>query len=130
MPEYYHVANLGGSMRLGLWPCELVEGTRTSEAYGTTRVDERHRHRMEFNNKYRDILRAQGMSLSGLSPDAKLVEIIELEGHPWFVGSQFHPEFRSRPNRPHPLFRGLMAAAVRYAEGRTVAPASVPEVTG
>ena len=84
---------------------------------------------MEFNNKYRDIFRSQGMIFSGMSPDGELVEMIELEAHPWFVGSQFHPEFGSRPNRPHPLFRGLMAAAVRYAEGRPGMPALAPEVT-
>ena len=128
MPEYYDVANMGGSMRLGLWACELAEGTATRKVYGTPRIEERHRHRMEFNNRYRDIFRSQGMTFSGVSPDGKLVEIIELKGHPWFVGSQFHPEFGSRPNRPHPLFRGMMAAAVRYTEGRPRMPTLAPEV--
>ncbi len=122
MPGYYDVSEMGGSMRLGLWPCELVEGTLVREAYGQASVKERHRHRMEFNNKYRRLLRAEGMTFSGLSPDSKLVEIIEFEGHPWFVGSQFHPEFASRPNRPHPLFTGLLRAAVRHAEGRHAVP--------
>lgn len=130
MQEYYDVANMGGSMRLGLWPCELVANTRAREAYGVPTVQERHRHRMEFNNKYRDLLRAHGMVFSGLSPDGKLVEIIELENHPWFVGSQFHPEFASRPNRPHPLFRGLLKASIRHAEGRVSIPALTPEVAG
>ena len=123
MSEYYDVANLGGSMRLGLWPCDLVEGTLVQRAYGADRIEERHRHRMEFNNKYRDILRSQGLVFSGVSPDGKLVEIVELESHPWFVGSQFHPEFASRPNRPHPLFREFVAAALRQVEGRKLAPA-------
>lgn len=130
MQEYYDVANMGGSMRLGLWPCELVANTRAREAYGVPTVQERHRHRMEFNNKYRDLLRAHGMVFSGFSPDGKLVEIIELENHPWFVGSQFHPEFASRPNRPHPLFRGLLKASIRHAEGRVSIPALTPEVAG
>ena len=130
MPEYYDVANMGGSMRLGLWPCELVAGTRAREAYGVSAVQERHRHRMEFNNKYRDLLRAHGMVLSGLSPDGKLVEIIELESHPWFIGSQFHPEFRSRPNRPHPLFRGLLQASIRHADGLVSVPALTSEAAG
>ncbi len=125
MRAYYDVANMGGSMRLGLWTCELVAGTLARAAYGQAAVRERHRHRMEFNNAYRDLLRAHGVAFSGVSPDGKLVEIIELEGHPWFVGSQFHPEFTSRPNRPHPLFRGLIQAAIRHAEGR--APVSVRE---
>jgi len=122
MPEYYDVSEMGGSMRLGLWPCELVEGTLARAAYGIPSVRERHRHRMEFNNKYRRLLRAEGMTFSGLSPDSQLVEIIEFEGHPWFVGCQFHPEFASRPNRPHPLFTGLLRAAIRHAEGRHAIP--------
>ena len=130
MQEYYDVANMGGSMRLGLWPCELVSSTRAREAYGVPTVQERHRHRMEFNNKYRDLLRAHGMVFSGLSPDGKLVEIIELENHPWFVASQFHPEFASRPNRPHPLFRGLLKASIRHAEGRVSVQALTPEAAG
>ena len=86
---------------------------------------------MEFNNKYRDLLRAQGMTFSGLSPDGNLVELVELEGHPWFVASQFHPEFASRPNRPHPLFLGLLEAAIRHTEGRqSVATTSTGEVAG
>ena len=130
MPEYYDVANMGGSMRLGLWPCDLVKDTKVHKAYGRDHVEERHRHRMEVNNKYRDILRSQGMRFSGVSPDGELVEIIELQNHPWFVGSQFHPEFASRPNRPHPLFRGFMESAIRHVEGRSIKPAAVPEMMG
>ena len=100
----------GGTMRLGLYPCHLTPGTRAAEAYGTDVVFERHRHRLEFNNAYRDVLEEHGMVFSGLSPDGRLVEIAELADHPWFVGTQFHPEFRSRPNRPHPLFRDFLAA--------------------
>ncbi len=129
MPQYYNVANLGGSMRLGLWPCELARGTKVHETYGRDRTDERHRHRMEVNNEYRDILQSQGMRFSGVSPDGELVEIIELEGHPWFVGSQFHPEFGSRPNRAHPLFRGFVQAAMRHVEGRAITPAAVTEMS-
>ena len=100
----------GGTMRLGLYPCHLTPGTRAAEAYGTDVVFERHRHRLEFNNSYREVLEENGMVFSGLSPDGRLVEIAELADHPWFVGTQFHPEFRSRPNRPHPLFRDFLAA--------------------
>jgi len=100
----------GGTMRLGLYPCVLRPGTRAAAAYGSDRIQERHRHRLEFNNAYRDLLADQGMVFSGLSPDGRLVEIAELAGHPWFVGTQFHPEFKSRPNAPHALFRGFVQA--------------------
>ena len=130
MPEYYEVANMGGSMRLGAKDCEIVDGTRTRNAYGVSHIKERHRHRLEFNNKYRDILRSQGMTLSGFSPDGELVEIVELDHHPWFIGSQFHPEFSSRPTRPHPLFQGFLEAAVRHVEGRRAVAKPVPEVAG
>jgi CTP synthase len=103
-------ADKGGTMRLGLYPCHLTPGTRAAEAYGTDVVFERHRHRLEFNNAYRELLEENGMVFSGQSPDGRLVEIAELADHPWFVGTQFHPEFRSRPNRPHPLFRDFLAA--------------------
>jgi CTP synthase len=112
MPEQRDVANLGGTMRLGLYPCRLVAGTRAQSAYGEEVVYERHRHRFEFNNEYREVLQEAGLVLSGLSPNSRLVEIVELADHPWFVASQFHPEFRSRPNRPHPLFRDFVAAAI------------------
>ncbi|MCL5257140.1 MAG: CTP synthase [Chloroflexi bacterium] len=111
MPDQRDIADLGGSMRLGAYPCILVPGTKTHAAYGTNMVNERHRHRFEFNNQYRDSLSRAGLVISGLSPDGRLVEIIELRDHPWFIGTQFHPEFRSRPNRPHPLFSSFIAAA-------------------
>ncbi len=112
LPEQRSITDMGGTMRLGLYPCRLVPGTRVGNAYGVAEVQERHRHRFEVNNTYRDLLTASGMVFSGLSPDGRLVEIAELADHPWMVGSQFHPEFRSRPNRPHPLFLGFMEAAL------------------
>jgi CTP synthase len=111
MPDQRDITDKGGTMRLGLYPCVLKPGTRTAEAYGTDMVEERHRHRFEFNNKYRGLLEEAGLIISGHSPDNRLVEIIELRDHPWYVGSQFHPELISRPNMPHPLFSGFVAAA-------------------
>jgi CTP synthase len=112
MPEQRDVANMGGTMRLGLYPCRLLPGTLAHQAYGEQVVYERHRHRFEFNNEYREVLQEAGLVLSGLSPNGRLVEIIELADHPWFVASQFHPELRSRPQRPHPLFRDFVRAAI------------------
>ena len=112
MPEQRDVANLGGTMRRGLQPCKLLLGSKAHQAYREEVVYERHRHRFEFNNEYRELLQDAGMVLSGLSPNGRLVEIIELADHPWFVASQFHPEFRSRPQRPHPLFRDFVSAAI------------------
>ncbi|CAN5527363.1 CTP synthase [soil metagenome] len=103
---------MGGTMRLGLWPCALAHGSVAQRAYGEEAVYERHRHRFEVNNSYRDALANAGFIASGVSPDDQLVEIMEMEGHPFFVGVQFHPEFRSRPNRPHPLFRSFIGAAI------------------
>lgn len=111
MPDQRDITEKGGTMRLGVYPCVLVPGTRAAAAYGTDVVMERHRHRFEFNNKYRRILEEAGLVISGHSPDGRLVEIVELRDHPWFVASQFHPEFLSRPNSPHPLFRDFVAAA-------------------
>ncbi len=111
MPDQVGVTAKGGTMRLGSWPCELRAGSRAAEAYGVEHIDERHRHRYEFNNIFREQLTAAGLSLAGLSPDGRLVEIVELPDHPWFVGVQFHPELKSRPNRAHPLFRDFIAAA-------------------
>jgi len=114
LPEQRDVADKGGTMRLGLYPCKLQPGTLAAQAYAEPVVYERHRHRFEFNNAYREAMWEAGMVFSGTSPNDRLVEIIELRNHPWFVASQFHPEFRSRPNRPHPLFRDFVkAAAVR-----------------
>lgn len=112
LPEQKHVTDKGASMRLGSWPCNLVAGTLSAKIYGSTRVEERHRHRYEVNNDFREKLHEHGMVISGVSPDYRLVEMIEVPGHPYFIGTQAHPEFRSRPNRPHPLFDGLVKAAV------------------
>jgi len=113
----------GGTMRLGLYPAKLTPGSKAAAAYGQEVVYERHRHRFEVNNRYRQTLEAAGMLLSGQSPDGRLVEIVELKDHPWFVASQFHPEFKSRPERPHPLFDGFVAAAIAR---RGAHPADVP----
>jgi CTP synthase len=114
MPDQQKVVDMGGTMRLGLYPCHLQPGTLSAAAYGVPRTDERHRHRFEFNNWYRDVLGEHGLILSGLSPDGRLVEIAEMADHPLMIGCQFHPEFRSRPNRPHPLFVALIEAAMEY----------------
>ena len=111
MPDQRDIADLGGTMRLGSYPCHLVEGTGAAEAYQTDLVHERHRHRFEYNNEYRAALQEAGLALSGLSPDGRLVEIAELRDHPFMLGSQFHPEFKSRPTRPHPLFAAFIKAA-------------------
>ena len=115
MPEQQGISDMGGTMRLGVYPCQLVSGTKAADAYGQEMVSERHRHRFELNNAYRDLLTEAGLVLSGLSPDGRLVEIVELADHPWMVGSQFHPEFKSRPNRPHPLFSAFLAATKALA---------------
>jgi CTP synthase len=112
MHEQRRINQKGGTMRLGSWPCVLTRGTKTHAAYGCTRVQERHRHRYEFNNAWRTKLERAGLVIAGTTPDRKLVEIIELKNHPWFVGVQFHPEFTSRPLAPHPLFMGFMKAAL------------------
>jgi CTP synthase len=112
LDEQQGVKNKGGTMRLGQYPCRLVPGTLAARAYGVESVNERHRHRWEFNNFYRGRLEAAGLRVSGASPDGSLVEISELAGHPFMVGTQFHPELRSRPNRAHPLFRALVEAAI------------------
>ena len=115
MPDQRGVVDMGGTMRLGLYPCQLQPGTQAAEAYQQPLVQERHRHRFEFNNAYRDILKKAGMRYSGLSPDGRLVEIAELSDHPFMLGTQFHPEFLSRPNRPHPLFVAFLKAALQRA---------------
>ncbi len=121
LSEQQRVVDKGGTMRLGGYPCRLLPGTRARAAYGTDEVVERHRHRYEFNNEFREQFEKAGLLASGTSPDGGLVEICELRGHPWMVGSQFHPEFRSRPNRPHPLFSGFVAAASERARARRAA---------
>lgn len=105
-------------MRLGAYRCCLIKGTVAHRAYGSDSIDERHRHRYEINNEYRSQLEMNGLKVSGVSPDGKLVEIVEISDHPWFVACQFHPEFKSRPNRPHPLFLGLIRNALEYRERR------------
>jgi CTP synthase len=112
MSEQRGIHDLGGTMRLGAYPCELTPGTHAAQAYGADHVSERHRHRFEFNNTYREMLANAGMVYSGLSPDGNLIEISELRDHPFMVGSQFHPELKSRPERPHPLFREFLHAAL------------------
>ena len=118
LSEQRGVADMGGTMRLGSYPCRLVPGTRVHRAYGAEHVRERHRHRYEFNNAYRDSFAEAGLIASGLSPDGTLVEICEVRDHPFMVGTQFHPEFRSRPERPHPLFRDFIAAALVHRQSR------------
>jgi CTP synthase len=119
MPDQYDVADMGGTMRLGTYPCKLVEGTRAQAAYGEAVVYERHRHRWEVANRYRARLEGAGMRIAGVSPDDRLVEMIELATHPWFVTCQFHPEFRSRPTRPQPLFRDFVGAAAQRMRERS-----------
>ena len=118
MDSQRDVTDMGGTMRLGLYPARLLEGTKVSAMYGESLTYERHRHRYEVNNHYRARMEANGLKCSGLSPDERLVEFVELEAHPFWVGTQAHPEFKSRPDRPAPLFRGLVAAALSRAEGR------------
>lgn len=116
LPEQRGVDDMGGTMRLGLYPCLLVEGTKAGDAYDENLVEERHRHRFEFNNTYREILGEHGMVFSGMSPDNRLVEVAEYKDHPFMIGSQFHPEFLSRPNRSHPLFKSFIRAVAEYAK--------------
>ncbi|HEY4215870.1 MAG TPA: CTP synthase [Gemmatimonadaceae bacterium] len=118
MESQQHVTDMGGTMRLGAYPCRLTKGSLAAQIYGQNEVSERHRHRYEVSNKYRDRFVQNGLRLSGLSPDGQLVEIVELVDHPWFVGCQFHPELQSRPTRPHPLFAEFIAAAVKAKAGR------------
>ncbi len=113
LPEQSDDVNKGGTLRLGAWPCRIQPGSRMAACYGAEQISERHRHRYEFNNDYRTLLREKGLTLCGLSPDGRIVEAVELSDRRFFVGVQFHPEFKSRPNRPHPLFVGLIAAALK-----------------
>jgi CTP synthase len=126
LPEQRDIADKGGTMRLGSYPCVLAAGSLAGRAYGQPIVLERHRHRYEFNNSYRELLAAHGMHFTGLSPDGRLVEIVEIPDHPFYLGTQFHPEFKSRPNRPHPLFANFIDAALAFARANGRAEASAP----
>ena len=119
MPEQFKVANKGGTMRLGLYPCKLVPNSKAYHAYQQILIQERHRHRYEFNNAYRQVMQEHGMLFSGLSPDGNLVEITEIKDHPFMIGTQFHPEFLSRPDHPHPLFNELIKKAIAYKKKKT-----------
>ena len=114
MPDQVNITAKGGTMRLGQYPCALREGCKANNLYGSREISERHRHRYEFNNQFRQALTDKGLLLAGLSPDQRLVEIVEIPQHPWFVACQFHPEFKSRPDRPHPLFFGFVEAALAH----------------
>ena len=120
--EQEKVEDMGGTMRLGAFPCHVKKDTRMYAAYQTEVVQERHRHRYEFNSKYREAFQKKGMLTSGVSPNGKLVEVVEMKDHPWFVASQYHPEFKSKPDKAHPLFRELVAHAVAYQEGKVTRP--------
>ena len=111
MEDQKNVKKKGGTMRLGSYPCVIKEGTLANKVYNTTKIDERHRHRYEYNNDYKEKLEEAGLICSGLSPDGNLVEIVELPTHPYFIAGQFHPELKSRPNKPAPVFVGLIKAA-------------------
>jgi CTP synthase len=128
MESQQHVTDMGGTMRLGAYPCRLARGSRAAEVYGVAEVSERHRHRYEVSNSYRDLFVQHGLRLSGLSPDGQLVELVELPEHPWFIGCQFHPELQSRPTRPHPLFAVFIAAAAaaKRRDGSQRAAAALP----
>lgn len=115
MPDKEGITDLGGTLRLGSYPCILDDNSKALQLYGSKTIEERHRHRYEVNNEYRDVLQEYGMLLSGFSPDGRIVEMVEIPDHPWFIGTQAHPEFKSRPNKPHPLFKGFMAAALEYS---------------
>jgi CTP synthase len=114
MSEQEQVTSKGGTMRLGAFPCELSSGSLAARVYGKRKISERHRHRYEFNDAYREILQRHGMICSGISPDGLLVEMVEIPDHPWFLGSQFHPEFKSRPLDCHPIFKAFVRAALDH----------------
>jgi CTP synthase len=114
LEEQRGVTTKGASMRLGTWPTKIIEGTLAHKTYGATEITERHRHRYEFNMTYRQRMEEKGFVIAGTSPDGTLVELIELRDHPWFLACQYHPEFQSKPNQPHPLFRGFIAACLAH----------------
>ena len=113
LPDQNSHVNMGGTLRLGAYPCKLRDNTRIRDCYGREDISERHRHRYEFNNEYRDVLEKAGLTISGTSPDDYIVETVELQSNDFYVGVQFHPEFKSRPDRPHPLFLGLVGASIK-----------------
>jgi CTP synthase len=117
LPDQNDSVNKGGTLRLGAYPCKITEGTQMYRCYGSREISERHRHRYEFNNQYREALKNAGLTISGTSPDGYIVETVEVEGNDFFIGVQYHPEFKSRPNRPHPLFIGLVGAAMKRSCG-------------
>jgi CTP synthase len=123
LDEQFAIVEKGGTMRLGTYPCKLTEGSKAHQAYGSTLIHERHRHRYEFNNQYRQQFAAHGLEVTGTSPGGELVEVVELRGHPWFVAVQCHPEFKSKPTKAHPLFRGLVQASLARKEGKKAADA-------
>mgnify|MGYP000354549155 FL=1 len=118
MPDQEGIDDIGGTLRLGSYPCVLDKTSKAYELYGEEQIHERHRHRYEVNNDYRKVLTENGMKLSGISPDGRIVEMVEIPSHPWFLATQAHPELKSRPNRPHPLFRGFIKAALDYQENK------------
>ena len=128
--ELRGIDDLGGTMRLGAYPCMLTPGSKTQEAYGQLEISERHRHRYEFNREYEETLVAHGLRIVGVSPDNNFVEVVEVENHPWFVGCQFHPEFKSKPLTSHPLFRAFIGAAYAHRKQRTQETSGVSAVTG
>ena len=130
MPDQHNLRDMGGTMRLGLYPCELEDNSEAQHVYTDQRIKERHRHRFEFNNTYRQSFEKAGMRFSGLSPDRRLVEIAEVVDHPFMVGSQFHPEFTSRPNRPNPLFSGFVTAVIKHERGDTTEKTSTATANG
>jgi CTP synthase len=130
MDSQRDVQDLGGTMRLGAYPCRLTPDSKAHDIYGADEVSERHRHRYEVNNRYRDVLAENGLRGTGLSPNGALVEMVELDEHPWFIGCQFHPELRSRPTRPHPLFASFVRAALEYRKRQSGSAASLAERSG
>ena len=130
MPDQQSVTTMGGTMRLGSYPCQPLENTLTKAAYGNGVVNERHRHRFEFNNAYREALENSGFIIGGVSPDGNLVETGEVSNHPFMIGVQYHPEFQSRPNRPHPLFSGFVEAARKTIREGTQQPLPLPDNKG
>jgi CTP synthase len=123
LDEQFAITDKGGTMRLGSYPCELTPGSKAHQAYGDVKVSERHRHRYEFNNQFRQQFAANGLEVTGTSPNGQLVEVVELRDHPWFLAVQCHPEFKSKPLRAHPLFRGFIQAALARRETRKGEPA-------